>query len=271
MTSTENKLADLIKLCSVSYGTMIEKPLEPITYSVLSTIARSIYQYVSLFDCRPEDFYSAHLLFLEGVTKSLRDRLTSVDAEEFLTAYTNVWSLFLLSNRRINATALHFNNVWRSKITPRPGVPVSEDANTLFDFTVLGEVTWRNHVFESLVNKLNSALMELITKDRDGLPIDADLIKNVLSSFVRLGINKSNIQEPTLEVYAKAFQTEFLERTRIYYALEARLFVERSSILEYAKHANARIKLEEARVQAYLHPETRQSLMELLGDLITPV
>jgi len=268
MTSTELKFNELKLRCATAYSTMIQKPLQPITVSALSTIARGIYEYVSLFDSRPENFYDAHLSLLRGELVQIKETISSLDPVDFVKSYTKAWSEWLLSSRRINATVTHFNNVWRPKLTPRPGASVTQATAELYDFTVLSELTWKIHIFEPLASKLISALVELITRDRDNGYDDKDLIRTALQSFVRLGINSANVQEPTLEVYSGTFLPEFLKRTRIYYTLEARLFVERSSILEYVKHATARIKLEEARVQAYLHPETRQPLIDLLVDVL---
>lgn len=107
--STQRKFDALIELCTDRYNRMISSPLEPFTVSQLTPIARSMYEFVSLFDSRPEFFYQAHTALLTRHLESLLSRLLEVhDPEALLRLYLDSWNFWLLSHRRIGATATHF-------------------------------------------------------------------------------------------------------------------------------------------------------------------
>lgn len=119
--ATQRKFDSLIELCADRYNRMISSPLEPFTVSQLTPIARSMYEFVSLFDSRPEFFYQAHVALLTRHLESLLARLLEVhDPEALLRLYLDSWNYWLLSHRRIGATATHFVILTTLTLRTRP-------------------------------------------------------------------------------------------------------------------------------------------------------
>ncbi|KEP45453.1 putative SCF complex protein cullin 1, partial [Rhizoctonia solani 123E] len=114
------------------------------------------------------------------------------------------------------------------------------------------------------------ALLEIIEKERDGENIDSGLVKKVIDSFVTLGLNVSDQNQAQLDVYQKEFQTPFLEATEKYYARESAIFFQKhsSSVPDYIKKTEERLREEEARVARYLHFSTRKSLISKCEDVL---
>ena len=88
-------------------------------------------------------------------------------------------------------------------------------------------IQWKSIVFDPINkndHKLTNALLRLIEDDRTGLTIDKELAKNVIESFVALGIENTQ-KGPTvssLNVYKQEFDEPFLQATVELYRKEAR-------------------------------------------------
>jgi cullin 1 len=109
-------------------------------------------------------------------------------------------------------------------------------------------------------SKLAVAILRLIERQRNGENIDQGLIKNVVESFVSLGIDDSDPDKPCLDVYNDYFETAFIEATRTYYKHESEAFLAEYSISDYLRKAEERLREEEDRVDRYLHSQTRKNL-----------
>jgi cullin 1 len=101
----------------------------------------------------------------------------------------------------------------------------------------------------------------LIERQRNGGAIDEGLVKRVVDSFVSLGIDESDLNRASLDDYNEHFEIPFLVATEAYYKQESETFVAKNSVSDYLKKVEERLKEEEDRVERYLHPTTRISLI----------
>jgi cullin 1 len=115
---------------------------------------------------------------------------------------------------------------------------------------------------QSKQQKLANAILRLIKQQRDGETIDQGLVKKVVDSFVSLGIDESDINKASLEIYKEHFETPFLEATEQYYKQESEAFLAENSVSDYLKKAEERLREEEDRVERYLHTMTRKLLIQ---------
>jgi cullin 1 len=101
----------------------------------------------------------------------------------------------------------------------------------------------------------------LIERQRNGEAIDQGLVKKVVDSFVLLGLDETDINKASLDVYKEHLETPFLDATEKYYEQESEAFLAESSVSDYLKKAEERLKEEEDRVDRYLNTETRKQLI----------
>lgn len=109
--------------------------------------------------------------------------------------------------------------------------------------------------------KLTSAVLRLITQQRDGEVIDQGLVKKVIDSFVSLGLDNTDPNKECLDVYREHFEASFLDATDQYYKKESNSFLSQNSASDYLKKAEDRLQEEQDRVERYLHPKTRKDLI----------
>lgn len=112
------------------------------------------------------------------------------------------------------------------------------------------------------------AVLKLIEKQRNGETIEQSQIKNIVDSFVSLGLDENDSTKSTLVVYQFYFEKPFIEATRVYYENESKRFVAENSVVEYMKKAEARLDEERGRVDLYLHPDITKNLTETCLDVL---
>ena len=103
--------------------------------------------------------------------------------------------------------------------------------------------------------------MRLIEHQRNGETIDQGLVKKVIDSFVSLGLDESDTNKQSLDVYKEHFEDPFITATEVYYKAESEAFLAENSVSDYLKKAEERLKEEEDRVERYLHTSTRKTLI----------
>ena len=106
-----------------------------------------------------------------------------------------------------------------------------------------------------------SAILRLIEAQRNGDTIDQGLVKKVVESFVSLGLDDTDTNKACLDIYRDHFEVPFIQSTEKYYKQESESFLAASSVSDYLKKAEERLKEEEDRVERYLNTLTRKSLI----------
>jgi cullin 1 len=77
---------------------------------------------------------------------------------------------------------------------------------------------------------------------------------------VSLGIDDSDSNKASLEVYKEHFEQPFIEATEKYYQEESKAFLAENSVSDYLKRAEQRLREEEDRVERFLHTNTRKTV-----------
>jgi cullin 1 len=109
--------------------------------------------------------------------------------------------------------------------------------------------------------KLSTAVLKLISQQRNGEIVDQGLIKKVVDSFVSLGLDNADPNKECLDIYKEQFESAFLTATETYYKQESEAFLAAHSVSDYLKKAEDRLREEENRVERYLHNKTRKDLV----------
>lgn len=201
-----------------------------------------------------EDLYFRLVAFLEDYMHELLGNAESHMGTDLLVYYKYEWERYTSSMVKVNRMFNYLNRHW---IKRESGNPKKE----IYYIYALGLVLWRDNLFKHLKDRLTTAVLDLIEKERNGEQIDVSLVKSVVNCYVSLGLTKEKPQETSLLIYKNAFEEDLLHQTEVYYTQEASQFIITNSIVDYAKKVEARLKEENRRVDQYLHHDTRSELI----------
>ncbi|KAH7921900.1 Cullin-domain-containing protein [Leucogyrophana mollusca] len=203
------------------------------------------------------DLYNNLIRYFITHLKGLRDQSDTLQEEALLWYYAREWDRYTTGANYINRLFTYLNRHWvkRERDEGRKGV---------YPVYTLALVQWKANFFlhvQSKHEKLAGALLRLIEHQRNGDTIDQGLVKKVVDSFVSLGLDEADINKASLDVYRDHFETPFLDATEKYYKQESEAFLAESSVSDYLKKAEERLREEEDRVERYLNTETRKPLI----------
>ncbi|KIP06829.1 hypothetical protein PHLGIDRAFT_72117 [Phlebiopsis gigantea 11061_1 CR5-6] len=203
------------------------------------------------------DLYNNLIRYFVQHLKSLREDSDALQDEALLRYYAKEWDRYTTGANYINRLFTYLNRHWvkRERDEGRKGV---------YPVYTLALVQWKTNFFlhvQAKHQKLAGAVLRLIERQRNGETIDQGLVKKVVDSFVSLGLDESDINKVSYEVYKEHFETPFLEATENYYRTESRAFLAENSVPDYMKKADERLREEEDRVERYLNTNTRKALI----------
>ncbi|KAF7982936.1 hypothetical protein HWV62_3733 [Athelia sp. TMB] len=203
------------------------------------------------------DLYNNLIRYFISHLKTLRDASDSLQDEALLRYYAAEWDRYTTGANYINRLFTYLNRHWvkRERDEGRKGV---------YPVYTLALVQWKSNFFlhvQSKHQKLAGAVLRLIEQQRNGDTIDQGLVKKVVDSFVSLGLDESDTNKASLDVYKEHFENAFIDATEKYYKQESESFLAESSVSDYLKKAEERLREEEDRVERYLNTQTRKSLV----------
>ncbi|PCH40016.1 Cullin-domain-containing protein [Wolfiporia cocos MD-104 SS10] len=203
------------------------------------------------------DLYNHLIRYFVDHLKTLKVQSDSLQDEALLAYYAQEWDRYTTGANYINRLFTYLNRHWvkRERDEGRKGV---------YPVYTLALVQWKNNFFlhvQSKGQKLAGAILRLIERQRNGETINQTLVKKVVDSFVSLGLDESDINKVSFEVYKEHFEAPFLDATEKYYRQESETFLASNTVAEYLKKAEERLKEEEDRVERYLNNNTRKGLI----------
>lgn len=195
-----------------------------------------------------EDLYKKLTEFLTNHLNGLVVESKAHTDEALLAFYIREWQRYTDAAKYIHHLFRYLNRHWVKR-------EMDEGKKNIYDVYTLHLVRWREVLFTQVNEKVMDAVLKLVEKQRNGETIEHNQIKQVVESFVSLGLDESDSTKTTLEVYRYHFERPFLLATEEFYRNESKQFVAENSVVEYMKKAVARIAEEEERVKMYLHPD----------------
>ncbi|KAI8996992.1 Cullin [Pilobolus umbonatus] len=262
--------------------TRFEQGLDRTRYSILYSVVHnycarsdSTLQYNSLAQAGTVSRKPAHAPPLIGrelyvnLSNYLKNHLENIrrESEQYLDEsllqyYTKQWTRYTAAARVINNIFMYLNRYWVKREIDEER---KSDVHDVFTLTL---VSWKKYMFEYVNHNVIAAVLKLITKQRNGEMIETGLIKNVVESFVSLGLDHNDPSRSNLDVYRDYFEKDFLAATEVYYKTESEKFISENSIPDYMKKAETRLNEEEGRVQMYLHPTTHKTLVPICETVL---
>jgi cullin 1 len=178
-----------------------------------------------------------------------------------LAFYIKQWDRYTTAAKYIHHLFRYLNRHWVKR-------EMDEGKKHIYDVYTLHLVQWRSVLFDKVSEKVMAAVLKLVEKQRLGETIEHSQIKQVVDSFVSLGLDDQDSTKTTLDVYRYHFERPFLEATKAFYTAESRQFVAENSIVEYMKKAEMRLDEEEERVKMYLHADIAMPLKKACNQVL---
>lgn len=127
----------------------------------------------------------------------------------------------------------------------------------------VGLLCFRDLVYVEIKKTAKDAVLRIVEKEREGELIDRALVKNILGIFIEVGMGG-------MDTYERDFEEHLLSETGAFYKRKAAEWIEQDSCPDYMLKAEECLKLEEERVENYLHASTKQKLLrEVENEVLT--
>ncbi|KAG2490035.1 hypothetical protein HYH03_011500 [Edaphochlamys debaryana] len=127
----------------------------------------------------------------------------------------------------------------------------------------VGLLCFKDLVYVEIKKRTKDAVLLLVEKEREGELIDRALVKNILGIFIELGMSN-------MDCYEKDFEEYLLTETSAFYRRKASEWIEQDSCPDYMLKAEECLRLEEERVENYLHASTKAKLLkEVENELLS--
>ncbi|KAJ9154815.1 Cullin-domain-containing protein [Pleurostoma richardsiae] len=195
-----------------------------------------------------EDLYKKLIDYLQAHLEGLWAKSKAHTDEALLAFYIREWDRYTVAAKYIHHLFRYLNRHWVKR-------EMDEGKKNIYDVYTLHLVQWRGVFFSKVSDKVMDAVLKLVEKQRNGETIEYGQIKQVVDSFVALGLDESDPSKTTLDCYRYHFEKPFLEATKQFYQAESKQFVAQNSVVEYMKKAESRLEEEEERVRLYLHAD----------------
>ncbi|KAJ1331761.1 cullin 1 [Microdochium nivale] len=195
-----------------------------------------------------EDLYKKLKEYLNNHLAELNEQSKAYTDEALLTFYIREWDRYTTAAKYIHHLFRYLNRHWVKR-------EMDEGKKSTYDVYTLHLFQWRSELFSTISEKVMSAVLKLVEKQRNGETIEHGQIKQVVDSFVSLGLDEHDSSKTTLDVYRLHFEKPFLEATERFYTAESKQFVAENTVVEYMKKAETRLNEEEERVKMYLHQD----------------
>ncbi|VZH96279.1 unnamed protein product [Fusarium fujikuroi] len=183
-----------------------------------------------------EELYNKLIDYLHHHLDSLVNESKAHTDEALLTFYIKEWGRYTVAAKYIHHLFRYLNRHWVKR-------EIDEGKKNIYDVYTLHLVQWRKELFEKVSDKVMDAVLKLVEKQRNGETIEHGQIKQVVDSFVSLGLDEADPSKSTLDVYRYHFERPFLTATKEFYMAESKQFVAENSVVEYMKKAEAHIAI----------------------------
>ncbi|KAH7699747.1 Cullin, partial [Aphelenchoides avenae] len=134
--------------------------------------------------------------------------------------------------------------------------------------------SWYRIVFKKISERLLSAAMKLIERERNGESVDTRIIVGVRESFVDLDVENVTVRTDqngkldSLQMYEIFFERSYLTGTEHFYKSRTAQVLEANGILSYMAYADEKLAEEEARARRYLDLTLPDSVERLVDKCV---
>ncbi|KAJ3109444.1 hypothetical protein HDU97_006689 [Phlyctochytrium planicorne] len=184
------------------------------------------------------------------VTKVSRTYEKIVPCEDIVSEYVFEWERFQLSTGYVDKICDYLNRLIEKKKNPHRKA-ASTKLYKKQKIEAHAFAIWKEMVLDGIRirhgNRLQRKLMDMVRKDRNGVPVNHDHLKKSGESMVRLYTHHEN----QLSLYAEYFEKPYVDETAAYYRAESNVLLSAVDISTYMKTVLSRLKEEQIRSTRY--------------------
>lgn len=206
------------------------------------------------------ELYYNLVRYLSSHIQSIKNESLKYSDEALLQFYSHQWTRYTNASFCIHHIFKYLNNFWVKR-------KIDEGKTGVYSVYTLALVRWKLDMFDDIHEKVTETLLKVIERQRNGEIVNTSLLKNVINSYVSLGLDEKDSSKLVLDVYNNFFEKPFIISTEIYYKAEAEKYISENSITDYMKKVEARFNEEKTRIQQYLHPNTTKVLMNVCDNV----
>ncbi|KIJ19667.1 hypothetical protein PAXINDRAFT_109133 [Paxillus involutus ATCC 200175] len=214
----------------------------------------------STWDSRPKCLYLYQCLtkLLTMDLRNLQERLSeAIQDEALLCDYAREWNRYTTGAHYLHRAWTPFNNYF---IRNQRG----QGNRGFYPVYTLAIMTWKTHVFQQFHGKISEAALRLVDRQRSGDgTIDLAPIKKLVESLIVMGIDESDLNKTSLDVYKEHLETPFLEATRKYFEQKSQAFLMISTPYDFVQQAEECLRVE-FHIARYLYDDTHSQLLDIL-------
>jgi len=203
-------------------------------------------------------YYSIKQLFEHHLRERVLPNVRTFD-EELLYQYNEMWKKYSLGIIVIDKWCGYVNRDLLTKQNSVKGSGIQEH----YTIKELGLVCWKEQLYMKIKKQLIPALLQQITRDRNGERIDHGLLEGILGSLVQLGLGPP-LEKKDTQFYEEQFEAAFIEETDRYYSAEVTRILQEDTLPMYMMRIEKRLEQEQKRVGTCLHRSTEEPLMKIL-------
>lgn len=181
--------------------------------------------------------------------------------ELFLEFYVRKWKRFTIGAGYLNNVFDYMNRYWVQKER-------SDGRKDIFDVNTLALLQWKYHMFDNNLKLIMAEILDLIERQRNNEIVDTNVISVAVKSMVYLGIDTNDLKKPNMFVYAKCFESEYIEKTAEYYRRESEAFLSQHSVVDYMIKCENRLAEEISRSNNYLEERSKRPLLDSLHNVL---
>ncbi|PAV67940.1 hypothetical protein WR25_01186 [Diploscapter pachys] len=178
--------------------------------------------------------------------------------EDLLRVYISEWSKFY---EQANILPLPFKNVESQQVghgirTAEPRLP--KIRQIMFEF-------WNQLIFSECSDRLLTAAIQLVERERSGENFDTRLVIGVRQSFVTM-YDYELLEDEVTDIYNQKFERMFIDETVKFYRARACQFLDDNGVINYMTYADAKLEEEFHRANRYL--ENEKSVHRLIENCV---
>ena len=184
-----------------------------------------------------------------------------VNHDEILLAYyQNHWNKYIFASLVTHHIFLYMNRHWVRRVL--------EDSIDVFEVYSLAMVMWRENLLSELENRVTEAVIGLITKERDGEPINTLLVSCIKQSYIDIGVGSPKQKRLKLDYYSNHLESKLLRETHRYYTVKSSEFLRENSVADYVRKALIHLTEEKGRVERYLHESSLEPVISVCKQVL---
>ncbi|KAH8801208.1 Cullin [Flagelloscypha sp. PMI_526] len=233
-------------------------------YCTNSNVPRSLRPNSTGANLAGSDLYNKLSEYFVAYFQQITEQTAALQGEELLQFYNARWEYYTPRAKYLNTIFGYLNRDWVQRER-------DEGRKQVYPVYTLALMQWKNELFmhvQGPQKRLTNAVLHLVERQRNGEFVDKELVKNVVYSFVSLGIDENDLDKECLDVYKEHFEGPFIHATELYYKKESADFLAMNSISDYLKKAEERLREEEDLVERYLHSNTHKELVSKCEEII---